>query len=366
MKDTMSPRERVWHTLRHEVPDRMPRTLDTGAGIGISGPYLDIFRANTGAEDPADYFDYDIRVISAPLTASARDFSGYHKDIPPGTTFDEFGVGRVSSQEFPMGLHLCPWEPFTHAGEIIDYPFPTFQVTDAMVKQIRDLKQRGYAVAAFAGSVNEWSYFLRGLATFMEDLVLRPELASLILDKVTTLSAQVGADLAEAGADILCFYGDTGGQCRLLISPKMWREWIKPCWQRIFAAVHRANPQARTFFHSCGFIAPLIPDLLEVGMDILNPVQAESMDPAEIKRQYGDWVVLWGGIGLQSTMRAPSPDIVREDVRRLVQAWAPGGGAIPTVTNVLPIDIPWPNVVAVVEAVTEFSRQEYARPGIQA
>ena len=359
--ESMSPRERVFHILNHQLPDRMPVTLDVGAGDGIGGPYLDLFRAKTGCDDPAEYFDYDIRVVPAPLTATASDFTAYHAEIPAETEFDEFGVGRVKSNEFPLGLHLEPWKAFTSPQQLRDYPFPIFELADETVEGIRHVKDRGYIASVIGGSINESCYYLRSMEQFMLDLALQPEMAELVLDKVTALCVATGEQLASAGADIITFFGDVGGQRNMIMSPAMWRKWIKPRWETIFAAVRHANPETKILYHSCGYIMPIIPDFIELGLDILNPIQPEAMDPIQIKHEFGEHLTLWGGVGLQTTMRAASHDSVREDVRHLVTEWARGGGAIATVTNTLPLDIPWENVEAMVETVREFSPEAYAR-----
>jgi uroporphyrinogen decarboxylase len=328
----------------------MPLTLDVGNGDGITGPYLDILEENTGMRDAAEFFDFDIRPIQAPLTPHADDFTVYHDHLPEGTELDEFGVGRLVSETFPHGLVLSPWESFTSPKEMLEYPFPTYELSEETVAQIDALHDRGYAVSVSAGSINEWCYYLRGMEEFMADLVIHPEMAQILLDKVTELSIRVGVETARAGADVICYYGDVGGQKSMLMSPKMWREWIGPRWKKIFTAVHQANPDALVFFHSCGFIEPIIPDLIGYGLDILNPVQPETMDPLKIKRDYGDHVALWGGIGLQSTMRK-SPDVVRQVARQLIDHWSVESGAIVSIANGLTIDIPWENVLALVETI---------------
>jgi uroporphyrinogen decarboxylase len=332
----------------------MPLTLDVGGGAGIGGPYLRLFHSQTGSDDPAEYFNYDIRGVDAPLTPNASDFSQYHKVIPPGAIFDEFGVGHVISDAFPLGLYLHPWRLFTSSKQVLDYPLPTFQLLDKTVQQIQTLHDRGYSVAAVSGSINEWCYYLRGMESFMIDLAQNPDLAEVILDRITGLVTRMGIQLADSGVDILCFYGDVGGQSNMLMSPKMWRQWIRPRWDVIFKSIRRVNRNVKIFLHSCGYIEPIIPDFIELGLDILNPIQPETMDPIKIKRRYGDRLSLWGGIGLQSTMTSPDPQIVRDTTRRLLSEWSKNGGAIVTVTNSLPIDIPWENVVALVETIKEF------------
>jgi uroporphyrinogen decarboxylase len=359
--DTMSPRERFACTMRHEYTDRMIRTLDTGASDGIAGPYVEKFRSETGAASPADHFDFDIRPVSPPLTPGTSDYSGFHPGAPSNAVFDEMGVGWIKSVEFPMGLVLAPWKGYSDPGQIYDYPMPCFSVPGEYVAKIRDWKARGYVVSSLCGALNESCYFLRDMEEFLIDLVQRPEMAEAVLARVGAMLLSMGTQMAEAGADIVCFYGDVGGQSNLLCTPRAYRRWFKPHLERIFAAAHHVNPEVKVFFHTCGHVLPIIPDLIEIGVDILNPIQPESMDPFRVKKEWGQQVVLWGGIGLQETMAQPSAELVRERTARLVQGWAPGGGAIACPSNVLPIDVPWANVVAFLETAEESSREEFAR-----
>ena len=338
-------------TLRRERADRMPLTLDVGASAGIGDSYIDVFRRHAGDSDPAEFFDYDIRVVEAPLTATFEDFSRYHEAPPPGTRFDEFGVGHVASEAFPLGAELHPWRRFTSVREIIDYPFPVFELRQSTRRQIDLLHERGYAVSAACGSINEWCYALRGMENFLVDLVDDREMAAATLQKVTRLCTAMGTALGRAGADVLCFYGDMGSQTSLLMSLPTWERWIKLCWREIVKAVRAASADAVLFYHSCGFIEPIIPGLVDIGFEVLNPVQPESMDPNRIKRRFGSRISLWGGIGMQGTMLTATPDGVRQTARKLVTEW--GGGAIATVAQTVLPDVPWENVVALVKALRE-------------
>jgi len=355
----MSSRERVFRTLDHGIPDRMPLTLDVGASAGIDSTYIDIFRSHTGVQDPAEYFDYDIRYVPAPLTPTADDFTGYYREVPAGTTFDEFGVGHVPSEDFPLGLDIHPFYQFDDPRQVVEYPFPVFELQERTVQTMRDLQQRGYAVSVAAGSINEWCYYLRGMDKFMMDLALAPDMACAVLDRVTALCTRMGSVLAGAGFDILCYYGDMGSQSSLLMSPDMWAQWIKPRWRRIISAIREASDHPYVFYHSCGFIEPIIPGLIDAGFDILNPIQPESMDPFKLKNQYGGQVVLWGGIGMQSTMLTGSTEEVKDATRRLIEAWAPGGGGIVTAAQTMLADVPWENVEALVDVIRTFGRQVY-------
>lgn len=352
----LSPRQRVLNVLRRRPADRLPLTLDVGASAGIDSAYLDIFRQNTGAEDPADYFDYDIRFVNAPLTPTAADFSPYYAQVPGGTVFDEFGVGHVPVADFPLGLDLHPWKLFTDPRQVEGYPFPIFELQAQTLEAIRGLHRRGYAVSVASGSINEWCYYLRGMDSFLMDLALRPAMAEAILERVTDLCTGMGSALAGAGVDILCLYGDMGSQTGLLMGPQMWAEYIQPRWRRVLRSARQASAEVLLFYHSCGYIEPIIPGLIEAGFEILNPVQPESMDPVAIKRRYGERIALWGGIGMQSTMLNASAEGVRAATKALIESWAPGGGAIVTVAQTMLPDVPWGNVTALVETVRECGR----------
>ncbi len=351
----MSPRERVFCTFRHQLPDRMPFTLDVGASDGIDITYLEIFRKQTGATDPAEFFDYDIRHITTPLMPGTNDFSRYYADLPSGTTFDELGVAHAPADLFPLGNYMHPWQHFTSAKQIFDYPLPAFK-PDAVAEKVKRLKDRGYVVSAPSGSISEWVYGLRGMPELLVDIVDNPSLAEPVFDRVAALDEQIAVGLAEAGVDILCFYDDTASQRGMLISPRLWQQWMKPRWSKIFAAARRINPEIRIFYHSCGNVEAIIPDLISLGVTVMNPIQPEAMDPIHIKRAYGDKICLWGGVGSQSIMPSPSPDTVRNEVRRLMPEWKKGGGAILTIAQTLLPDVPWPNVVALVEALKEYGR----------
>ena len=349
----MTPRERVFRTLHHQIADRMPFTLDVGASAGIDVTYLDIFRTHTGASDPAEYFNYDIRYIYTPLKPGASDFSRYYSDLPPGTTFDELGVAHVPEKLFPLGNYLHPWQHFTSVQEVLDYPMPTF-APDGVAEKVKRLKDRGYAVSAAAGSISEWVYGLRGMAELLVDMIDNPTLAEPIFDRVAALDEQMAVGLAEAGVDIICVYDDTATQAGMMISPQLWRTWMKPRWSRIFSAARRVNPELLIFYHSCGNIEAIIPELIDLGITVMNPVQPEAMDPISIKRKYGDRICLWGGIGSQSIMPDSSLDRVRDEVRRITLEWKMGGGAIVTLAQTLLPDVPWQNVVALVEILKEY------------
>ncbi|NMC59982.1 MAG: hypothetical protein GYA51_11485, partial [Candidatus Methanofastidiosa archaeon] len=287
-------------------------------------------------------------------------FSCFYDSIPPDTTFDAFGVGHIVNDKFPLGFDLHPWKTFQSPSQIADYPFPFFNPSDTLKIEINKLKERGYMVSAASGSLNEWCYSLRGMDEFFIDLIDRPEMGEAILNRVAELTSKMASLLTEMGIDILCLYGDMGSQDRLLLSPSLWHKWFWPRWQSIVTKIHKINPQALVFYHSCGSIEPIIPGIIEAGFDILNPIQPEAMDPIRIKKNYGNDIGLWGGIGMQSTMLNQNPNQVQKEIIWLVDNWAPGGGTIVTLAQTLQPDVPWENVEILFKTVEERSRKIYS------
>jgi uroporphyrinogen decarboxylase len=156
--------------------------------------------------------------------------------------------------------------------------------------------------------------------------------------------------------DVVAEFDDYGTQTSQLISPHMFRKQLKPRLGLLFERIKALAPGARLFFHSCGNVRPLIPDFIELGVDILNPihVRAEGIAPAALKRDFGRDLVFWGGgVDTQGVLPSGTPQAVKDDVRRNVEALAPGGGYVfNTVHNIQP-DVPPENLVAMWEALQE-------------
>jgi len=152
---------------------------------------------------------------------------------------------------------------------------------------------------------------------------------------------------------------DYGGQQGLLISPRIWRDVFKPRLHQLFSHIKRCAPHVFIFFHSCGSIYEIIPDLIEVGVDILNPVQvaAANMDTKRLKREFGDCLTFWGGgVDTQKILPRGTPEQVREEVKRRIEDLAPGGGFVFATVHNIQADVPPENILAMWEAVQEFGR----------
>ncbi len=183
-------------------------------------------------------------------------------------------------------------------------------------------------VGGVLGSVFEGPWYLRGLDQFLADLLVNKDYAGALMDMVAEFHLKAGLRLIRMGCDLILAGDDVGIQDRMLISPELFREFVKPRYGRLFGEYKRVNPNVRIATHICGFIEPIIDDLVEVGVDILNPVQPTAMDPGRLKKRFGRRISFWGAVDDQRVLPAGSPREVEAEVRLRLEQLAPGGGYI--------------------------------------
>jgi uroporphyrinogen decarboxylase len=375
-------RRRVRDALDHREPDRIP--LDLG-GSRVTGIHVRAYvrlRAALGLpaveprigdltqqlaevdDDVLDRLGVDIRLVG-PRSASTyrREF---REDGRYRTFADEWGVGRRTPLD--GGLYYDSYAP-PLAGEIDDgavdgYAWPDatdparFEGMVEAARRIVDVEGRAVHVGSICGGLTEGLFKLRGFEDGYMDLAADQARARRVMERILEVKLAYWARILPELGDLVDVVGeadDLGGQDRTLFSPATYRELVKPLHRELFAFL-RANTDARIFFHSCGAIRELIPDLIEIGVDILNPVQvsAAGMDTAELKREFGRDLVFWGGgVDTQRVLGSGTSDEVRTEVRRRVGDLAPGGGFVFAAVHNVQADVPGENVVAMVEALRE-------------
>jgi uroporphyrinogen decarboxylase len=359
----MTPRQRVITALNREVPDRVPFELSYGS---FTPSLMDTFVAQTGAEDPAEYWDYPVRSVKHRHAQAFRLWRTYARYYPEhltaGATISSFGVVhlRGSTEHFTRQVH-----PLQHAATVeqaVDYPFPDpldparYGHLRSAVKALhaRDLAVQGELTT----TIFETAWAIRGLEQTLTDLILDPGIVEILFDRLTALRVIEARQLAEAGVDVLRLGDDVAGQNGMLLSPATWRRWLKPRLAQVIRAAISVKPELHIFYHCDGDCQAIIPDLIEIGVTVLNPVQPECMDAAQLKVQYGDELAFWGTIGTQTTMPFGTPEQVRAVVRERIETVGKGGGLLLAPTHVLEPEVPWRNVVAFVRAVEELGVYE--------
>jgi uroporphyrinogen decarboxylase len=359
----MTSHERVLGALARRPTDRVPRLLYEEA-IGYTPPIEKLLHDKCAPKAPRDYFDMDITRVSAePSRLPASRFAEWlgtsaAKALASGQV-DEWGVWWRAGAFHHFARVEPPLCRIEDISRLREYPWPDldqpYRFGDVR-RRVAELHAQGLAVAAFAGSVFEQSWYLRGLENLMMDLVAAPEQAHYLFERTAALQQFAAEQFARAGVDIIITGDDVAGQQGLLISIETWRRFLKPRLAATVQAVKRANAGSFVFYHSDGNIEPLIPELIEVGIEILNPIQPECMDPAAIKRRYGHRLSFWGTVSVQRTMPFGTPDEVRAEVRARIREVGYNGGLILAPAHVLGPETPWENIVAFFAATDEMSR----------
>jgi len=353
----MTPRERLLTALRRERPDRIPKHLKLSPGL------YEEFRRQTEAEDVAEYFGLEPRFVSISGTVQPRDFSAYLVDVEGIESNDEWGVGSIPSGLHHLARMVHPLRNAKSPRDIASYPWPDVLAPyrwRAVGGGVEQCHSRGYPAigcppGSCDGSLFETCWYLRGQEQLLVDIHENPDLAIALLDTVNNTMIEAARRLAQAGVDVLKLGDDVGAQQAMIVSPEMWREWFRPRLEAVIRAGKAINPKLLVYYHSDGNIEAIIPDLIEVGVDVLNPVQPECMDPQRLKGEFGGDLAFWGTIGTQTTMPFGTPEDIRKTVRERIDALGPEG-LILAPTHVLEPDVPWGNVVAFVEAVNDFGR----------
>lgn len=359
----MTSRERVLTAMRRREPDRVPFDF----GHGFAPAKLDELKERAGATDPNEYFQTDTRTVTIAPTQCPHDYSEYHKNSPTGTRVDEWGVGHLpteSSQTAHSHLEgfIYPMLRLQSREEALAYPLPDIEAAyryENLPAQIRAYHERGLAVtASMECTIFEVAWYMRSMELLLTDCIDNPEFAETLLDRITEKRRVQAARFAEMGVDVIRLGDDIASQRGMLMSMLMWRTWLKQRLATVIAAARAVRPAVLIFYHSDGNAAAAIPDLIEIGVDILNPVQSECMDPAALKRQFGDRISFWGSIGTQSTLPFGTPDDVRREVKRRMETVGIGGGLLLAPTHMIEPDVSWENILALVEAIREYGRYE--------
>ena len=337
---SMTKRERVLCAFSRKTPDKVPCWIQPGSYLSK------IVKENTGSDNPAEYFDMDIQqFIYYGPTKHQGDFSKYPSW--DGKHVNEWGQGGCP-----------PMKDFYNSDEVYKYPFPDVGAPyryEHLPEIIEKIKGKGLpAVSGYECGSFEHLWALRGMDNFLVDLLEEPEFLKLLIEKVSDLKAQIAEGYAKAGVDIVWTGDDLGSEISMLMSPEVWRKHLKSCVKKIVESAKKANPDVLVAFHSDGYIEPIIPDLIELGIDILQAVQPECMDVAKLKEDYGDRLSFWGTMGTQTTMAFGTPEDVEMVVRERIMTVGKGGGLCIGPTHTLEPPTPWENIIAFFEAVDAF------------
>ncbi|MBQ4562304.1 MAG: hypothetical protein IJA55_08275 [Clostridia bacterium] len=349
----MTPRENLLAALRRQNPERVPFYFELCPSL------KEEFKAKTGADNYEEYYDFDARTFTYTPTQHQNDYSEYFPRLKPGTTVDEWGVAFEPGSVAHFTKFLHAMEDFVDPSEVWDFPMPDILEDyrwEGMKERVDECHEKGYAAVFNAIQIFEPAWYLRGLDNLLCDMISDEEMAEACLKRMADHQVEVAKRVAACGFDLIMFGDDVGSQKDLMLSRELWCKWLKPDMARAIAAAKSVKPDILAFYHSDGVIYDIIEDLIEIGVDVLNPVQPECIDPAKVKEMYGDRLSFWGTVGTQTTMPFGTADEVDAKVKEIIEVVGKGGGLCIAPTHMLEPDVPYENIDAFINAVKKYGK----------
>jgi uroporphyrinogen decarboxylase len=375
----MSSRDRVLTALNHEEPDRVPLFIGTSGATSVLGPGYPALKAHLGirggAEQrwlsrPLQYVWMDDEVMER-LGSDGRPAvpgpaaSSLRRDVSPDCIVDDWGCAW--SRGPGSGYFEIREPPLRNAtiDDLAGYPWPDLSPAsrfEGLADRCRAIQQAGYASVLLAGAtLFEQACFMRGIGDLLLDLAADPEFFSALLGEIRKRMVPYLEDLFSRvgdAVDIVVTGDDLGTQESTMMSPAQYRAMVKGGQAEMLAAIHR-HTRAKVYYHSCGNIYRLIGDLVEIGVDLLNPVQVSApglADTARLKREFGSRLSFCGAIDTRHVLPHGTAAEVRAEVRRRITDLGPGGGYVAAAVHCIQPDVPPANVVAMCNEVARAGR----------
>jgi uroporphyrinogen decarboxylase len=359
----MNPRERFLTTLDHREPDRVP--LTTRLWLDTKVKLRDHFKAQSDQELYRKLgIDEDRALISvdppidwkpSPEYQEFCNAIGYEIN-DQYTSYEEWGIKRKLGSKRPGSMLRQfyfvhhPWEDFKEVSEVNNLELPDLDKPGRFDQAIQIVKDYNENRVIFGNLGHcQWTkaWELRGMITLMKDLHTNPKMAEAILDKLNAYYLKVIDTLLDIGAEAIRFSEDWGNNKSMFISPAMWRKFFKPRYKKLFNKAKKRG--CFIFFHSDGNITPIVGDLVDIGIDILNPVQPECMDQIAVKEKYGDKITIDTGISVQKTLPFGTKEDVKKETLSALKHLAPGGGFVYGTSHYALYDVPIENIVTLYE-----------------
>jgi len=366
----VNSKERVTYALkRTDVPDRVPIQFD------LSRPLLETFSARYGIPlqySTSYYEDLKYRISANDLrTAMGSDCvvvgGGLSRIFEieqdeDGCFVNEFGM-KMRQGALYMEVIDSPLRAATTIPEIDRYQFPDPYDPARYVQAEADIARYGdhyFVIGDCELTIFELCWHLVGMQRFMEGLAYQEPYIEALIAKAFVWSLGVATELAKRGVDAIWFGDDFGSQTGLMISPRVWRRLFKPLYAQLFRAVKDVDPDIVIIMHSDGAVAPLLPDLIEIGLEVFNPVQPNvpGHDPQELKDRFGDQLSFFGAIDQQHLLPNGTPEEIRADVKAKIRALGAGGGYMIAPVHIVQADTPPENVKAFIAAAKELGRYD--------
>ncbi len=360
----MKHRDRVIMALNHEEPDRCPMQ------ISFTPEFADRLEADLklrgqGFHNPhggGNTYELERTLDEDMLLTSVGWVNGYYQNGYQNVDryLDEWRVTwrTVEYQtRFGKGKYTEPFgHPLADDLELETYSAPDPDrpaLYEEASRVIKDNKGEYWIVGVTPTTIFETAWALRGYEQLLIDMATEPAIAERVLDLPYHYHMAVTQHLVRLGVDMIWLGDDVGGQNSMLMSPKMWQHYLKPRMAELIASLKAINPQIKVAYHTDGVVYPIIPELIEIGIDVLNPIQPLAMDPAKLKANFADQLCFWGSLDLQQTLPFGTPADVKKEIMARLKTIGQDGGLIIGPTHNLQLDTPLENFWTMVDTIRQ-------------
>ncbi len=285
----------------------------------------------------------------------------YHGEtLSKKDTYNDLGVANRPGSMYHFCEIVSPLRKAESLADIENYPLPDPNKYDwsTVPQRIEAAHAAGKVAAGLVGHIYENSWQIRGYQQFLMDMISQPAWAECIFDRVAAYIRALAVNYTRAGVDELIFGDDVANQNAMMFAPEMWRNMIHRRWLKIWGEVKEINPDCRIWYHSDGNISDVVGELVEGGINLLNPLQPECLNVDDIYARYGSRITFDGCIGTQTTMPFGTPKEVRARVREIIDKYGRDGGLIISPTHILEPDVPIENIDAFFDACREYGTFE--------
>lgn len=360
----MKPRDRVILALNHQEPDRCPMQISFTPEFAMRLE-ADLQLKGQGLHNPhggGNTYELERHLDEDMLLTSVGWVNGYYQDgyQNVGSYQDEWGVTWKTIEyetRFGTGKYTEPFgPPLADDAALERYTPPDPNRPELYAEAERVVcthKAEYWIVGVTPTTIFETAWALRGYERLLMDMAADPATAERVLDIPFQYHTAVTQHLVKLGVDMIWLGDDVGGQKSMLMSPKMWRTYLKPRMAELIASLRAINPVIKIAYHTDGVVYPIIPELIEIGIDVLNPIQPMAMDPIRLKNEYGDRLCFWGSLDIQQTLPFGTPDDVRTEVITRLKTLGTSGGLIIGPTHNVQLDTPLENFWAMVNTIRE-------------
>lgn len=371
MIERMTSRERVLKALNHQVTDRIPIDFGGTANTSIVKEGYDrltkyigleqgniefidtMMRSVRVAEEVQEYFETDFRGVFPPRSLPI-------KWLNSNTYTDQWGIEWTKKEDiFYYEQANYPLAGDITAQDVLTYHWPNpheIDISDDLHKRVKKMREETdkALILDLPAPMIHTTQYLRGFENWYMDCASNVKLLEILFDTVLEINIFIAEKIlkqAAQDADIIKIADDIGMQNGLQVSPDFFRKYIKPRFKRYTDLIRRFAPDTIIHLHSCGSIEMILKDLIEIGINAINPVQvsAKNMDPKTLKSKYGKDLSFWGAIDTQNVLNRMNDDEVREEVRKTIDILGANGGYVLSAVHNIQPDVPPENIVAMLE-----------------